>query len=43
MEGGGLVEIETPVPNDADASDAKARATKANAMLGCIAALDESN
>ena len=41
----GDVEFETPVPKnaDADASDAKARAPKANAMLGCMAALDKSN
>ena len=31
------------LPNNADASDAKARAPKANAMLWCMAALSDSN
>lgn len=41
----GVVEFEMPVPDDADAPDAKARAPapKINAILGCIAALHDDN
>ena len=38
-----LVEFVTPVPNKADATEAEVRAPKANAMLGCMAALDNSD
>lgn len=37
-----MVALESLVP-DADASDAKARVPKTNAMLGCMAALDKSS
>ena len=39
-----VVAVESPAQNHAaDASDAKAKAPKANAILGCMAALDGSN
>ena len=37
-----LVEFVTPVPSKADATEAEVKAPKAKAMLGCIAALDDS-
>ena len=43
VEGSGLVVFEARISNNADASDVKARIPKANAILGCIAALDESS
>ena len=38
-----VVEVETSAPNQADAWDAKARAPKAKVILGCMAALNDSN
>ena len=38
-----LVEVETPVPKKAAASDDKTRAPKAKTMLGCMTTLEKSN